>query len=318
MIRLIVALCLFAVSMPASAQDYPTRPIHALTAVSAGGTSDIFMRAMAQEVGKRWKETIVVEDRPGGSMNVGGEACAQAPNDGYTICILPPETLAYNKLLFKGLRYDPEKDFAPITNPFFTTQVLVVSAKLGVHSLAELAVLSKAKPKTLSYTAPSIPLVAFMQQWTKSNGADIVRVPFRGGGEAVNDMLSGSTPVAFFGASNWLSFIKNGTVIPLAVDSPNRSPLLQDVPTLAELGYHGDLTRLYFGLVAPAGTPQPIVHKLYSEFATVGADPQFRQQRMIDVGLEPVFDTPEEFGVFLKQDRAASARIVKEAGMGPQ
>ena len=104
---------------------------------------------MAQEVGKRWNQTIVVEDRPGGSMNIGGEACAQAPNDGYTICILPPETLAYNKLLFKGLRYDPQRDFAPITNPFFTTQVLVVSAKLGVHSLAELAALSKAEAENL-------------------------------------------------------------------------------------------------------------------------------------------------------------------------
>ena len=303
---------------PASAQDYPARPIRALTAVSAGGTSDIFMRAMAQEIGKRWNQTVVVEDRPGGSMNVGGEACAQAANDGYTICILPPETLAYNKLLFKGLRYDPERDFAPVTNPFFTTQVLVVSAKLGVHSLAELAALSKAKPKTLSYTAPSIPLVAFMDQWIKSTGADIVKVPFRGGGEAVNDMLSGSTPVAFFGASNWLSFIKNGTVIPLAVDSPRRSPLLPEVPTLGELGYHGDLTRLYFGIVAPAGTAQPVIHKLYEEFATVGKDAEFRQKHMIDVGLEPVFDTPQEFGAFLKQDRAASARIVKEAGMSPQ
>lgn len=318
MIRVIAALCLIAASIPASAQVYPTRPIHALTAVGPGGTSDVFMRAMAQEFGRRWNQTIIVEDRPGGSMNIGGEACAQAVPDGYTICILPPETLAYNKLLYKGLRYDPEKDFAPITNPFFTTQVLVVSAKLGVHSLTELAALSKAKPKTLSYTAPSIPLVAFMDQWIKSTGADIVKVPFRGGGETVNDMLSGSTPVAFFGASNWLSFIKNGTVIPLAVDSPQRSPLLPAVPTLAELGYHGDLTRLYFGLVAPAATPQPIIQKLYSEFAAVGADPAFRQTHMIDLGLEPVFDTPEQFASFLKEDRAASARIVKEAGMSSQ
>ncbi|MGB7252650.1 MAG: tripartite tricarboxylate transporter substrate-binding protein, partial [Xanthobacteraceae bacterium] len=119
--RLVVALGSLAVAVPALAQDYPNRPIHALTAVSAGGTSDIFMRAMSQELGKRWDQTIVVEDRPGGSMNIGGEACAQAPNDGYTICILPPETLAYNKLLFKGLRYDPQRDFAPITNPFFAT-----------------------------------------------------------------------------------------------------------------------------------------------------------------------------------------------------
>lgn len=312
-----VAMAMVA-STPTPAQDYPTRPIRALTATSAGGTSDVFMREMAQEVGKRWGQTIVVENRPGGAMNVGGEACAQAANDGYTICILPPETLAYNQYLFKHIPFDPAKDFTPITNPFFTTQVLVVNAALKVHSLGELAALSKAKPKTLSYTAASIPLIAFMTRWTKATGADIVKVPFRGGGEAVNGVLGGSTPVAFFGLANWLSLIKNGTVTALAVDSRERSPLLPDVPTLTELGYGADLTRLYFGIVAPAGTPQPIVHKLYEEFSTVGRDPQFRQKRMIDMGLEPVFDTPEEFAVFLKQDRAASARIVKEAGMGPQ
>jgi tripartite-type tricarboxylate transporter receptor subunit TctC len=316
--RLIFALCLIGCCAQASAQDYPNRPIRALTATSAGGTSDVFMRVLGQEAAKRWGQTIVVENRPGGAMNVGGEACAHAAPDGYTICILPPETLAYNQYLFKSIPFDPAKDFAPITNPFFTTQVLVVNASLKVHSLAELAALSKAKPKTLSYTAASIPLIAFMDRWTKATGADIVKVPFRGGGEAVNGVLGGSTPVAFFGLANWLSFIKNGTVTALAVDSKARSPLLPGVPTLTELGYGANLTRLYFGIVAPAGTPQPIVHKLYEEFATVGRDAEFRQKHMIDVGLEPVFDTPEEFGAFLKEDRDASARIVKEAGMGPQ
>ncbi|MFZ0607700.1 MAG: tripartite tricarboxylate transporter substrate binding protein [Xanthobacteraceae bacterium] len=318
MIRLIAGLCLIAAALPAWAQDYPTRPIRALTATSAGGTSDVFMRALGQEVAKRWGQTIVVENRPGGAMNVGGEACAQSANDGYTICILPPETLAYNQYLFKSIPFDPAKDFTPITNPFFTTQVLVVNASLKVHSLAELAALSKAKPKTLSYTAASIPLIAFMNRWTKTTDADIVKVPFRGGAEAVNGVLGGSTPVAFFGLANWLSFIKNGTVTALAVDSEQRSPLLPNVPTLTELGYGANLTRLYFGIVAPVGTPQPIVHKLYEEFAAVGKDANFRQKHMIDVGLEPVFDTPEQFGAFLKKDRSASARIVKEAGMGPQ
>ena len=315
---LFVALCLIGLGTPALAQDYPNRPIRALTATSAGGTSDVFMRVLGQAVAQRWNQTIVVENRPGGAMNVGGEACAQAANDGYTICILPPETLAYNQYIFKTIPFDPEKDFAPITNPFFTTQVLVVNAALKVHSLAELAALSKAKPKTLSYTAASIPLIAFMDRWTKATGADIVKVPFRGGAEAVNGVLGGSTPVAFFGVANWLSFIRNGTVTALAVDSPRRSPLLPEVPTLTELGYGKNLTRLYFGIVAPAGTPQPIIHKLRDEFATVGSDPEFRQKRMIDVGLEPVFNTPEQFAAFLKEDRAASARTVKEAGMGPQ
>jgi tripartite-type tricarboxylate transporter receptor subunit TctC len=318
MARLFVAFFLLAFCTSAFAQDYPVRPIRALTATSAGGTSDVFMRVIGKGLQERWGQPIVVENRPGGAMNVGGEACAQAPNDGYTICILPPETLAYNQFLFKRIPFDPEKDFAPVTNPFFTTQALVVNASLNVHTLAELAALSKAKPGTLSYTAASIPLIAFMDKWTKATGADIVKVPFRGGAEAVNNVLGGSTPVAFFGLANWLSFIRNGTVNALAVDSKQRSPLLPDVPTLTELGYGDNLTRLYFGIVAPAGTPQPIVHKLRDGFAAIGSDPDFRQKRMIDVGLEPVFDTPEEFASFLEKDRAMSAHLVKESGMEPQ
>jgi tripartite-type tricarboxylate transporter receptor subunit TctC len=300
------------------AQDYPTRPIRALTATSAGGTSDVFMRVLGEELRKRWGQPIVVENRPGGAMNVGGRACADAPNDGYTICILPPETLAYNQFLFKQITYDPAKDFAPVTNPFFATQVMVVNASLNVHTLSELAALSKAKPSTLSYTAASIPLIAFMDKWTKETGADIVKVPFRGGAEAVNNVMGGSTPIAFFGLANWLSFIRNGTVNALTVDSTKRSPLLPDVPTLTELGYGQNLTRLYFGIVAPIGAPNAIVHKLRDSFAAIGNDPDFRQKRMIDMALEPVFDTPEQFAEFLKTDRAASARIVGESGMEPQ
>ena len=311
---------LFVIGTGASAlaQDYPTRPIRALTATSAGGTSDVFMRVLGEEVRKRWGQPIVVENRPGGAMNVGGRACADAANDGYTICILPPETLAYNQFLFKQIPFDPDKDFTPITNPFFATQVMVVNSSLNVHSLAELVALSKAKPGTLSYTAASIPLIAFMDKWAKATGADIVKVPFRGGAEAVNNVLGGSTPVAFFGIANWMSLIRNGTVNALAVDSKTRSPLLPDVPTLTELGYGDNLTRLYFGIVAPAGTPSPIVHKLRDEFAAIGGDPEFRQKRLIDVGLEPVFDTPEEFATFLKADRVLSARLVHDAGMEPQ
>lgn len=314
----VVALVLAAAVAPAAAQDYPTRPIRALTATSAGGTSDVFMRVLGEELRKRWGQPIVVENRPGGAMNVGGRACADAANDGYTICILPAETLAYNKFLFKQIPYDPDKDFAPVTNPFFSTQVLVVNAKLGVHSLAELAALSKAKPGTLSYTAASIPIIAFMNNWIKATGADIVKVPFRGGAEAVNNVLGGSTPVAFFGLYNWLALIRNGTVTALAVDSPQRSPLLPNVPTLTELGYGANLRRLYFGIVAPAGTPDPIIHKLRDTFAAIGAEPEFRQKRMIDEALEPVFDTPQQFARFLKEDRAASAAIVRDAGMEPQ
>src|SRR5262245_12830655 len=316
-VALIVALIVGVLPSPAPAQDYPTKAIRVLTATSAGGTSDIFMRVLGDEVQKRWGQPLIVENRPGGSMNIGGKACADAPNDGYTICILPVETLVYNQFVFRSLPFNPEKDFEPITNPFFNTQALVVSSALGVNSLDALAALSKAKAGTLSYTVPSVALQVFMEEWKKQSGADMVRVPFKGGGDAVNGLLTGSTPVAFFGLGNFLPHIQAGKLRPLAVDGEQRSPLIPDVPTLRELGYKGSLTRVYFGLVAPTGTPKPIIARLASEFAKIGSDRTFRQKRLIEAALEPVFDTPEAFGQYLKNDRIASERLVKEAGAEP-
>lgn len=303
---------------PATAQNYPNRPIKVITATSAGGTSDIFMRAVGDQMHKHWGQPIIIENRPGGGMTIGGRACADAQNDGYTICILPVETLTYNEFLFKKIAYNPAKDFVPITNPFFNTQVLVVSTKLNVKSLDELAAYSKAHPKTLSYTVPSVPLQLYMDKWKQQTGADMVWVPFKGGGDAVSGLLSGVTPVAFFGLANWVPYIKAGSARALAVDGDKRSPLLPDVPTLRELGYKGSLTRVYFGIVAPAGTPTDIVHKLRDEIAQIGADPAFRQRNLVERALEPIYDTPEQFAAFLKEDRAASARIVKESGVEPR
>ena len=218
------------------------------------------MRVLGEEIQKRWGQPIIIENRPGGSMNIGSRACADAPNDGYTICILPVEPLAYNQFLYKKISFDPDKDFEPITNPFFNTQVLVVATSLNVKSLDELAALSKAKPGTLSYIVPSVPLAMFLDKWKRESGADLVRVPFRGGGEAVTSVLSGATPVAFFGLANWTQNIRAGTVRPLAVNGETRSPVLPDVPTLRELGYRQHHPRLFrhrcAGRNAEAGHPQ--------------------------------------------------------------
>src|SRR5215468_12086365 len=136
----------------AVAQTYPTRPIRVITANSPGGTSDIFVRALGDELQARLGQPIVVENRSGGGMNIAGRACAEATNDGYNICILPNEVLTLNEFTFKSIPYNPAKDFEPITNCFINTQVLVVSSALGVNSLAELATLSKSRPGTLSYS----------------------------------------------------------------------------------------------------------------------------------------------------------------------
>jgi tripartite-type tricarboxylate transporter receptor subunit TctC len=307
-------LCACTGAGSAHAFDYPNKPIRVIAATSAGGTSDIFIRALSEEFQKRTGQPLIVENRSGGGMNIGGKACADAAGDGYTVCILPNETLTLNQFLYKRLTFSPETDFAPITNPFFNTQVVVASASLQVKSLAELAAASKAKPGTLSYTALSIPLQMFMEEWKTKSGADIVSVPARGGGDTVTGVLTGAVPVAIVGIPNWLAHIRSGAVNALAVNSQERSQLLPDVPTLTELGFP-DEAQMYFGLVAPAKTPNDIIERLHAEFKAIGDEPQFRQRRLIEQGLVPVFDTPKDFGSYLAADRAAAKRRFEQSGM---
>ena len=298
---------------PAEAQPYPAKPVRIITANSAGGTSDIFVRALGDELQKRWAQPVIIENRSGGGMNIAGRACADAPNDGYTTCILPNETLTLNQFTYKSIPFDPVKDFEPITNAFINTQVLVVSAALNVGSLDELAALSKAKPGTLSYSALAIPMQITIEKWKEKTGADLVSVPSRGGGDIVTGLLTGTTPVAIVGLPNFIAHIRSGAVKALAVDSDARSPLFPDVPTLAELGFP-NLAPVYFGFVAPAGTPKPVIDKLHEDISRIGNEPSFRQARLIDIGIQPVFDTPEHFARYLQQQRTNAARLIKESG----
>jgi tripartite-type tricarboxylate transporter receptor subunit TctC len=309
-LALVPSLMLVPTLVPAQDRG---KPIRVILATGVGGTADVFMRVLGDEYHRRYGRPFVIETRAGGNMNIGGRACAEAPSDGSTICNLPNAALTYNQFLFKKLPYDPER-FEPITNPFFNTQLMVVSTTLGVRSLDELAALSKAKPGTLSYTVPSDPLSVFMERWKAMTGADMVRVPFKGGGDSVNALLSGTTPVAIFGIGNWLPHIAAGTVLPLMIDGDHRSPLVPDVPTIRELGYDADMTQTYFGLVGPPGTPPSIIEMFYEQIAAIGRDPEFRRKRLVEVGLEPVFNTPQEFARFLKGDRARAGRIAKAAG----
>jgi tripartite-type tricarboxylate transporter receptor subunit TctC len=302
---------------PTHAQTYPNKPIRIITANSAGGTSDIFVRALGDELQKRLGQPIVIENRSGGGMNIAGRACAEAANDGYTICILPNETLTLNQFTFKSIPYNPEKDFDPITNAFINTQVMVVSSTLNVKTLDELAALSKGKPGTLSYSALAIPMQITIENWKKKTGADLVFVPVRGGGDMVTGLLSGTTPVAIVGLPNFISHIRNGTVQALAVDSETRSPLFPDVPTLKELGFP-NLAPVYFAFVAPAGTPQPVIRRLHDEIARIGNEPEFRKKRLIDIGIVPVFDTPEHLARYLKEQRASGEKMVRESGFQPR
>ena len=318
MSKFLLILALVAAAGPAPAQDYPTRPIKALTTNSAGGISDVFMRALGDELLKRWGQPIVVENRPGGMQNVGARACAEAPPDGYTICILNAEPIAYNQFLLKSMPFDPEKGLQPVTNLYHLIQTLVVNSQLGVNTIDELIALSKAKPGTLNYLTASVPLALYMETLKTERGADWVRVPFKGGGEAVNAVLSGSTPIALIGEGNVIGQIRAGTMTPLVMLNNIRSPNFPAVPTLAETGYTGPPSRGWYGLFTPAGTAKPIVDKLAKEVAAILDDPAFRARHLSARSLVPAANTPEEFAAEIRKDRALAQQVVKAAGLEPQ
>jgi tripartite-type tricarboxylate transporter receptor subunit TctC len=308
----------FALPGVAAAQDYPTRPIKAVTTTSAGGISDVFMRALGDELHKRWGQPIVVENRPGGMQNVGARVCTEAAPDGYTICILNAEPMAYNQFLLKNMPFDPEKGVQPVTNLYQIIQTLVVNSSLKVKTIDELIALSKAKPGTLNYLTAAVPLALYMETLVKEKGADWVRVPFKGGGEAVNAVLSGSTPIALIGEGNVIGQIRAGTMTALVMVNNIRSPNFPDVPTLEETGYTGPPSRSWYGLFTPAGTPKPIVDKLAREVASIVKDPAFLARHLTARSLVPAINTPEQFAEEIKKDRAMAERVVKEAGLTPQ
>jgi tripartite-type tricarboxylate transporter receptor subunit TctC len=305
-----------ALTWPATAQDYPTRPIRAIASQGPGGLSDLFMRALGDKMGPALGTSIVVEDRVGAEGTVGAKACADAAPDGYTICILPGETIVINPII-QPSDFNPAKSLVPIARPYYLTQVFAVNTSLGIKSFAELAALVKSKPKTFNYMAPSLSKVAFMEEFNKKNGTDIVRVPFKGGGDAVNSMLNGTAQIAIFGIGNLVSFIRDGKIMGLAIDGDTRSPLASDIPTFKEAGYNEHISATFFGIFAPAGTPQLIVDKLNAAIVKVESDPDFQQKFLINRGLTPVLSSAEQFAKELPADRAEGLAVVKASGLYP-
>jgi tripartite-type tricarboxylate transporter receptor subunit TctC len=307
-----------AASQTALAQDWPTRPVKAITTTSPGGLSDIFMRALGEELRQKWGQPLIIENRPGGAMNLGTRACADSAPDGYTICITNADAMLYNQFLFKTLPFNPETSLQPITNAFHLIHMLVVNSQLGVKTVDELCALSKQKAGTLSYLAPGAPLVLYMETLKKEKGCDWVRVPFRGGGEAVNAIMSGSTPIGLFGEGNVIGNIQAGQMTPLVMMNNIRSPNFPKVPLLTEVGYNGPPSRSWYGIFAPAGTPRPVVDRVSKDIGEIVNRPEFRDRHLTARSLVPAANTPEQFAEDMKRERVVAEKVVKDAGFEPQ
>ena len=313
-----VALGAALITTQALADNYPIRPVRVFTTSSAGGISDIFMRALNEKMQPYLGQPLIIENKPGGAGNIAARFCQEAPPDGYTICIINADTMIYNQFLYKQVPFDPEKGLIPIVNLFHLIQVLVVNSSLNVKTVDELVAASKSKPGTLNYLTASIPCVVYMDTLKKERGADWIRVPFKGGGEAVTAILSGTTPIGLFGLGNVQAHLKAGKMTALALVNNIRTPQLPDVPTLADLGYRGAPSQTWYGLFAPSGTPKPIIDRLNAEVRRAFEDKEFVDKFVITRGQVPAINSPDEFAKEIVTDRVDANEVVKVSGMEPQ
>jgi tripartite-type tricarboxylate transporter receptor subunit TctC len=315
---LLIAVLALLGAAAASAQDYPIRPVRIVFPLAAGGGGDVFTRALADELQKAWHQPVVVENRPGGGQNIGARACAEAVPDGYSICVMSSEPAVYNEFMYKSIPYNPEKDFQPITNLFFNTLAVVANSDLKVKTLHELIALAKKEPGKLSYGTFAFPAQVFMDKLNKAEGIDIVRVPYKGGGEVVNALLGGTTPVAVLALSNMISQLQSGRITPLAVVANGRSPLFPDVPTLTEARPGAAFRTTWFGLFTQPGVPRPIVEKIARDADRIMAEPSFRKRIYTDRGVEPAMERLDDFARFVAEERKIAETTFKESGMQPR
>ncbi len=301
----------------AQAQTYPDKPIRMVVSIAAGSVTDVIMRAAANELQPRLKQTLVIENQGGAAGILGGQACARAAGDGYTICVIYHSTMSYNPLLFTKLPYNPDTDFTPVTRLFFLTEGLFVSSALGVNSVAEF----KARAQSgaaLNYATlgegsfPDLFLKWMNNQWN----TQIVGVPYRGGGPAAQALAANDVQVTRFGVGNFTGLLSGGKVKALAIGLPQRSPLMPDVPTLDEAGLPGFPGLGWWGLAAPRGTPPAIVERLNGEFVKLFNEPKFKafldQQAVVSAPT-----TTAGFAVFLKEDRKAAETLIRIANTKP-
>jgi len=290
-------LAALAVGSVANAETYPTHRVKIITTVAPGGTVDVLARLIAQKLSESLQQNFYVEDIPGGGGKMGAAAAARSAPDGYTLLFVFNSFIT-DVSLYSDVPYDPIKDFAPVTLVATSPYVLVVPPSLGVHSVQELLSLLRANPGKYSYAAPGN-LVDEM--FRLSNRLDIVRVPFNSAPPAIASTIGGFTQMAFTSIGAAVPNINARKLQALAVTSHKRSAALPDVPTLAEAGLPEHEASFMQGVVVPAATPKEIIKRLQSEIARIVALPDVIE-KLAALGVEPVADTPEEFGAYIRSE----------------
>lgn len=308
----------FVVCLPlaAAAESYPNRAITLVVPYAAGGTNDIIARAVAAKITTSLGQPVVIENRSGAGGNLGAQLVARAPADGYTMLIASVGVLAINKSIYAHPGYDAEKDFAPITEAGTVPNVLLANATVPANNVSELVAYAKSHPKTLTIASMGAGTTGHLcgEMFQRGAGIDLVHVAYRGSAPALQDMLGGHVNVMFDNLPTALPLVKAGTLKAFAVTSAQRSESLPNVPTLAEAGITGFEATSWFGFVAPAATPAPILERLNNEIVKALNDPDVREKLQAQ-GVTTIANTREEFARVISSETSKWKAVVDSAGV---
>jgi tripartite-type tricarboxylate transporter receptor subunit TctC len=295
---------------------YPNRPVRLVLGAPPGGAADAFARIVAPRLADLLGQPVVIDNRPGANNNISTELVAHAQPDGYTLLWGFSPALVINPSLYKNLPFDPQKDFAPILLLGSLQFILVTHRSIQAASVQELTALVKAKPRQFQYASAGIgsPQHLATELFKRKAGIDLIHVPYKGGGPAVIAVLGGETQVSFASLASVAQHIKAGSLKALAVSGPKRSPQAPAVPTMDEAGFPGFDVRAWHGVLAPAGTPRPIVRRLHQDLLKVVSAPEVKAA-LAREGLEQDVGTPEDFAAYIKAETALWAKVIKDANI---
>ncbi len=312
-----VAMAALAGAVTAQAEEYPSRPVRILIPFSPGGINDIVGRIIAKQLGERLGKQFIVENRPGAGGTIAGEMIANAPKDGHTLMIVSL-AISVNPHLYK-MSYDPVKAFAPIAILAGAPTVISVNQDLPIHSIKELIAEAKAKPGELKYASSGVGTFMHLgpELFKMMAGVDILHVPFRGAGPALIDVVAGNSQMSFASVPSTITHVRSGRLRAIGVGALKRSFALPDVPTIDESGVPGYQCANWIGLVAPTGTPEPIIARLHKELTEIQDSAELKKQ-FDHEGAYIIRMSAAEFGRFITSETEKWGRVVKQAGIKPQ
>jgi tripartite-type tricarboxylate transporter receptor subunit TctC len=298
------------------AQSYPTKPIRIMVAYTPAGTTDILARLIGQKMTEKWGQPVIVENRPGANGNIGTELAARATPDGYSILMATAATHSINNTLYPKLTWDAVKDFAPVSLVARVPNLMVVNNSLPVKSVKDLVAYAKASPGKLAHGSPGYGSTAHlsMELFKSLTGITMTHVPYKGSAGVLADVMAGQIALTMDNIPVYLPQARAGKIRALAVSSAKRAAGAPEIPTLAEAGVPGFEAVSWFGLVAPAATPKPIVQALWAETARILKLPDV-SRRISELGAEPVGSTPQEYAAFIQSEIVKWRGVIKDAGV---